>query len=725
MTALAIKCPEDPYQFIIKKLWDMKQRGLETVRWDMFIEDCARSKRGLYFRRYEFSFEGDEDKNVMRELYLRAYEFYNLKLKNRGFNAILGHWKTCKQKKEEVVFKVLRIQTQRQYKFVSATFYVWKDWTQQIVQRYATAQTLLDHVWLVQLSKNIFTVWQHLTLESIQQKHYFEKLEKGENIESSRNTDSTENNGNNSTDSSVPDKISSLPYKLGVLIFSYLTPVDLAHCATVCCSWKILTNDNILRCKLNIHEIKDRVTASGVCQLIQRCHQHLQHLNLRDCRHIDDSAFLAITSCNNLQDLNLSNCTPLKDDHIVVIAQQCRILSYLNISHTLITDVTLTAIAQYLKNLLCLSVAYCTKFTDQGMVSLTEGECCKSLQHLDISNCLQITPEGFHSISNKCKNLKVLIIDEFPTLTDQCIQRILQNCSKLESVSFLGSPLLSDASFQKLPKSLKTIKLEGNHRVSDLSIKLLSRMCPGISYISLTDCHRVSDISLRYLATCKQLTVLNLAECIKFQNLTYLSLNYCDNISEASLEVLGQAPNLVSLDISGSCCSDQSISSIGKRKKIRILTVSQCTNFSDVGLQKFAKQCQGLEQIDLSECLQITDNAIKNLAFCCRLLSCVKLSGCKEITDLTLQYLSGVCHYIVQLDLNRCTHITDKGMKFLLKGCPWLRILNIVYCTAVSKSVVKKLQRSIETVSYREEEDKEKKEDKDDGDDGGKERVDI
>ncbi|GAB1610462.1 dynein regulatory complex subunit 6-like isoform X2 [Argonauta hians] len=314
MTALAIKCPEDPYQFIIKKLWDMKQRGLETVRWDMFIEDCARSKRGLYFRRYEFSFEGDEDKNVMRELYLRAYEFYNLKLKNRGFNAILGHWKTCKQKKEEVVFKVLRIQTQRQYKFVSATFYVWKHWTQQIVQRYATAQTLLDHVWLVQLSKNIFTVWQHLTLESIQQKHYFEKLEKGENIESSRNTDSTENNGNNSTDSSVPDKISSLPYKLGVL--------------------------------LNIHEIKDRVTASGVCQLIQRCHQHLQHLNLRDCRHIDDSAFLAITSCNNLQDLNLSNCTPLKDNHIVVIAQQCRILSYLNISHTLITDVTLTAIAQ-------------------------------------------------------------------------------------------------------------------------------------------------------------------------------------------------------------------------------------------------------------------------------------------------------------------------------------------------------------------------------------------
>ncbi|XP_036366686.1 dynein regulatory complex subunit 6-like isoform X10 [Octopus sinensis] len=566
----------------------------------------------------------------------------------------MSNWTACKEKKEGVIAKVLRIQTQRQYKFVYTAFFAWKEWTQQIVDRYAilhftAAQQLLDHVWDLQLCKTIFNAWHHVTLESVQQKEYFDRLEKGENSENEEPIPSK------NCFPEVHDSISTLPYKVSV--------------------------------QLNLHEINHR----------------------------------------------------------------------------------------YLSNLLCLSLAYCRRFTDKGMTYLAQGECCKNLEHLDLSNCLQLTPEGFMQIFNKCDNLKVFIVDEFPTLTDQCIQSILLHCSKLEHISFLGSPLLTDAAFQKFPKALKIIKLEGNNRISDMSIKLLSRMCPNVSHIYLADCQRLTDICLRYLATCKQLTILNLAECInitdagirsfsdgicaiklrelnlsncvhlgdmsliiiskKLQNLTYLSLSFCDNISESSLEALGQAPNLISLDISGSSCSDQSISAIGKRARMKNINISQCTNITDLGLQKFAKQCPGLEQIDLSHCLQITDVAIKNLAFCCRLLSCVKLSGCKFITDLTLQYLSGVCHYLVQLDLNGCSLITDKGMKYVQKGCNWLRILNILYCKSISKnvpeaaciinsrsglgllasdgsrkeltnsrSIVQKMKRSIDTVNYNGEE---------------------
>eukprot|EP00106_Octopus_bimaculoides_P000155 XP_014767597.1 PREDICTED: F-box/LRR-repeat protein 13-like isoform X7 [Octopus bimaculoides] len=648
MTALAMMCPEDPYLFIINKLLHIKEQGLQSVRWDMFLDETIKSRRALYKCRFEFSFEEDEDENVMRELFLRAYEYFNLKLKWRGLNAFISNWTACKEKKEGVIAKVLRIQTQRQYKFVYTAFFAWKEWTQQIVDRYAifhftAAQQLLDHVWDLQLCKTIFNAWHHVTLESIQQKEYFDRLEKGENTENEEPIPSK------NCLPEVHDSISTLPYKVSV-----------------------------------------------------------------------------------------------QDDHLLLIARRCHILLYLNISHTLITDTALRIIARYLSNLLCLSLAYCRRFTDRGMTYLAQGECCKNLEHLDLSNCLQLTPEGFMQIFNKCDNLKVFIVDEFPTLTDQCIQSILLHCSKLEHISFLGSPLLTDAAFQKFPKTLKIIKLEGNNRISDMSIKLLSRMCPNVSHIYLADCQRLTDICLRYLATCKQLTILNLAECInitdagirsfsdgicaiklrelnlsncvhlgdmsliiiskKLQNLTYLSLSFCDNISESSLEALGQAPNLISLDISGSSCSDQSISAIGKRARMKNINISQCTNITDLGLQKFAKQCPGLEQIDLSHCLQITDVAIKNLAFCCRLLSCVKLSGCKFITDLAPQYLSGVCHYLVQLDLNGCSLITDKGMKYVQKGCNWLRILNILYCKSISKSIVQKMKRSIDTVNYNGEE---------------------
>ncbi|XP_014767592.1 dynein regulatory complex subunit 6 isoform X3 [Octopus bimaculoides] len=743
MTALAMMCPEDPYLFIINKLLHIKEQGLQSVRWDMFLDETIKSRRALYKCRFEFSFEEDEDENVMRELFLRAYEYFNLKLKWRGLNAFISNWTACKEKKEGVIAKVLRIQTQRQYKFVYTAFFAWKEWTQQIVDRYAifhftAAQQLLDHVWDLQLCKTIFNAWHHVTLESIQQKEYFDRLEKGENTENEEPIPSK------NCLPEVHDSISTLPYKVSVQIFSFLNAIDLAHCARVCRSWKVLTNASTLRYKLNLHEISHRLNDLTVSKLIYLYRPYLLHLNLRNCQCIQISSFMAISSCNNLQDLNLSNCQALKDDHLLLIARRCHILLYLNISHTLITDTALRIIARYLSNLLCLSLAYCRRFTDRGMTYLAQGECCKNLEHLDLSNCLQLTPEGFMQIFNKCDNLKVFIVDEFPTLTDQCIQSILLHCSKLEHISFLGSPLLTDAAFQKFPKTLKIIKLEGNNRISDMSIKLLSRMCPNVSHIYLADCQRLTDICLRYLATCKQLTILNLAECInitdagirsfsdgicaiklrelnlsncvhlgdmsliiiskKLQNLTYLSLSFCDNISESSLEALGQAPNLISLDISGSSCSDQSISAIGKRARMKNINISQCTNITDLGLQKFAKQCPGLEQIDLSHCLQITDVAIKNLAFCCRLLSCVKLSGCKFITDLAPQYLSGVCHYLVQLDLNGCSLITDKGMKYVQKGCNWLRILNILYCKSISKSIVQKMKRSIDTVNYNGEE---------------------
>lgn len=203
------------------------------------------------------------------------------------------------------------------------------------------------------------------------------------------------------------------------------------------------------------------------------------------------------------------------------------------------------------------------------------------------------------------------------------------------------------------------------------------------------------------MANCVRLGDVSIVSIYKkFQNLNYLNLSFCENINESVLELLGQAPNLISLDISGCNCGDQSLSSIGNASRLKDLTVSECYGITDLGLQKFAKQCEGIERLDLSHCMQITDAAIKNLAFCCRLLSCVKLSGCKHLTDLSLQYLSGVCHYIVSLDISGCVLITEKGIRYLRKGCHWLRILNILYCKGISKSAAQKMMKTVEIVHY-------------------------
>ncbi|XP_029647362.1 dynein regulatory complex subunit 6-like isoform X1 [Octopus sinensis] len=64
MTALAMICPEDPYLFIINKLLHIKEQGLQSVHWDMFLDETIKSRRALYKCRFEFSFEDDEDENV-------------------------------------------------------------------------------------------------------------------------------------------------------------------------------------------------------------------------------------------------------------------------------------------------------------------------------------------------------------------------------------------------------------------------------------------------------------------------------------------------------------------------------------------------------------------------------------------------------------------------------------------------------------------------------------
>ena len=65
-------------------------------------------------------------------------------------------------------------------------------------------------------------------------------------------------------------------------------------------------------------------------------------------------------------------------------------------------------------------------------------------------------------------------------------------------------------------KELKILKIASNKNLSDNSIRLLTKNCTEIRNISLTDCERISDASMKFFAGCKNLMVLNLADCIRF-----------------------------------------------------------------------------------------------------------------------------------------------------------------------------------------------------------------
>lgn len=735
LTGLSVMCPDDPLQFILDKLLYLRENGLSELQWNMFIEEYMRPYHKVISEsNLDFIFNYEEWLMPSPEMYAIAYNHYNTKLKELCYCAWMQYFLMRKKKIEVQNDKLSLAAKHHAHRMLRVHIHIWKAWVKYRKGRQAMSFQKVQHVFHVSIGRIMFQAWHKHTLEARKQREYFERLERGEKMDD----DDLFGQGTGE----ARDSVSTLPKKIAVQVFSYVDLKDLANCACVCRSWKVITQSSFVWCRMNFNQVRKNITDKIVCNLLPKSRMYLIHLNMRDCEHLKRPAFTSVSECRNIQDLNLSGCLGLDDDAMTTVVKGCKILLYLNVSHTNLTDGALRAVAKYCLNLQFLSLAFDGKFSDRGLHYLATGKCAKKLEYIDLSGCLQITPLGFQNLANGCTNLTSLILNEFPTLLDDSITIMTEKCHKIHTVSFLGSPLLTDESFKHLAqlKTLKVIKVDGNHRISDVSMKMVGKLCPDLQHVYLADCQRLTDTALKAFASCKNLTVLNVADCVRISdagvrylvdgpcsaklrelNLTncvrvgdmamvnihkrchsliYLSVNYCEHISEAGIELLGLAHSLVSLDITGSNCGDQGLSALGNNVRLRDVCLSECMNITDLGLQKFAQQCSEIQRLDLSHCMQLTDGAIKNLAFCCRMLSVLNLAGCKLVTDLSIQYLSGVCHYLTALDISGGVLITDKALKYLRKGCKKLRSLTMLYCKGVNKHAAQKITRHVEHVEH-------------------------
>ncbi|XP_061187510.1 F-box and leucine-rich repeat protein 13-like isoform X3 [Saccostrea echinata] len=776
LTGLAVMCPDDPLQFILDKLRALKENGMDELNWDMFVEEHMKPPNKVITEsNLEFIFNLDDESmidfidipvNIQRgqgyfggrfegitksrtiwptpEMYATAYGHYNMSLKNMCFSAWMQYYLHKKKKKRAMEKKMQIAALHHAHRILRVHLNVWRDWLRYRKGCQAMAYHKLKRIYFVSVGIVLFREWRAVAKRNKDQREYFERLERGENV------DDEETFGQG--DGDAQDKLSGqLGIELAVKVFSFLDIADLARCACVCRSWKVIAYHSSLWNRLDFSKVRNRlaygVTDMVTTKLLSKCRPYLIHLSMRGCSQLRSPTFMALSECRNLQDLNLSECKGLDDESLKLVVKGCKIILYLNLSHTFITDASLRTISKYCHNVQYMSLAYCKKFSDRGLQYLSAGKCSKKLEYLDLSGCLQITPDGFKSLSHGCTMLQTLILNEFPTLNDDCMIAIAAKCTKINTLSILGSPLLTDETFKRLANNrhIKKLRIEGNQRISDLSLKAIGKNCTDLEHLYLADCQRLTDASLKAIANCSKLVVcniadvvqitntgvqnlaegtcaaslreLNLTNCIrvgdmamfnirKFKNLVYLSVCFCEHISEKSgIELLGQLHALVSLDISGCNCSDEGLSSLGKyNNHLRDVTLSECADITDLGLQKFTQQCKDIERLDLSHCKLLTDGAIKNLAFCCRYLTSLNLAGCKLITNLSIQYLSGVCHHLHTLDISGCIIITDKALKYLRKGCKKLKYLTMLYCKGVTKHAAMKMMRHVPALKYSDDE---------------------
>ncbi|XP_062522384.1 F-box and leucine-rich repeat protein 13-like [Corticium candelabrum] len=746
LSALIVLQPSNPEEFIVEKLETVRRGEIKDISWDTFIPRHLRPKHKVLQDQFlDLFFSSDDDdfdprifESCLPEHYQKAHDLYKGKLRTKCFVAWAHYYREKKRLILEEQAKLEAACSRYKEHLLCKTFDHWLMWMRDISARKELAFNKIQNVMRVRLCGHVFVAWLQTTRDSVRTRQYFKNLEKSQDT-----TESESSDGRTVADAS--DKISLLPERAQLTIFGFVSAnlADLARCARVCRSWKMITQHSQLWSRINLSPIKLSVVDSVLLTLIQTYRPFIVNLNLRGCCLLTPKSLKNIGECKNLQDLNLSECPLIGDDVIREIAANCESLLYLNLSHCHITDAVLRTITKGFQNLLYLSMAYCTSFTSRGLHYLTTGKGCQKLIYLDVSGCEQISPDGMKSIARGCHKLQTLVMNDLPNLTDEGLHPVTTYCHSLYHVSLLGAVGLTDEAFKYLAlhsRKLQSIRLEGNGKITDIALKMISRGCPDLSHICFIDCAKLTDQSLKALGSCKGVRVLNVADCVRLSDsgirqvvegssgsklqevnltncvrisdvtllriaqkchrLTYISLCFCEHITDAGVELLGTLPSLLSIDLTGCNIGDQGIASLGTSSSFLDLNIAECSQITDIGLQKFCSNCVSLERIDMTGCHNLTDSGIQNLAFCCRMLTVVQLAGCHQLTDLSLQYLSGGCHYLTDLDVSGCICMSDKGLKYLKRGCRQLKSLIMYGCRGITRAAANKMQTTCATVQY-------------------------
>ncbi|XP_070121446.1 F-box and leucine-rich repeat protein 13 isoform X6 [Equus przewalskii] len=524
------------------------------------------------------------------------------------------------------------------------------------------------------------------------------------------------------------------------LIFSHLSLRDTVVCGQVSRSWLLMTQIRSLWNAIDFSSVKHMATDKYIVSTLQRWRLNVLRLNFRGCA-LRQKTLRSVSLCKNLQELNVSDCPTLTDESMRYISEGCPGVLYLNLSNTNISNRTMRLLPRYFHNLQNLNLAYCRKFTDKGLRYLNLGNGCHKLIYLDLSGCTQISVQGFRNVANSCTGIMHLTVNDMPTLTDNCIKALVERCPRLSSIVFMGAPHISDCAFKALSScNLRKIRFEGNKRITDACFKFIDKNYPNISHIYMADCKGITDGSLRSLSPLKQLTVLNLANCVRIgdvglrqfldgpvsirirelnlnncvhlgdasmvklaercPNLHYLSLRNCTHLTDIGIAYIVNIFSLLSIDLSGTDISDEGLITLSRHKKLRELSLSECNKITNLGVQVFCKGSLLLEHLDVSYCPQLSDDIIKVLAIYCICITSLSVAGCPKITDSAMEMLSAKCRYLHILDISGCVLLTDQMLKHLQLGCKQLRILKMNYCRLISKEAASRMSQKVQQQEY-------------------------
>lgn len=136
----------------------------------------------------------------------------------------------------------------------------------------------------------------------------------------------------------------------------------------------------------------ERITDAGFYSLLESCETGLVKVDLSGCVNLTDKIVSAMAESHGwtLEMLNLEGCKQISDASLVAVADNCSLLSDLDISRCAVTDFGIAALARANHlNLQILSLSGCSLISDRSLPAL--GKMGQTLVGLNLQHCKAIS----------------------------------------------------------------------------------------------------------------------------------------------------------------------------------------------------------------------------------------------------------------------------------------------------------------------------------------------
>lgn len=412
------------------------------------------------------------------------------------------------------------------------------------------------------------------------------------------------------------------------------------------------------------------------------------------------------------------------------IKKRAPMIKNLNFNSTLIDGDTLTLLSE-VENLRLekLQLKRCDQLTNDGVISLIKIQ--TSLQELDLTCSTRITDQTIFAVCEHLKELKVLKLRKCRLISDQAVMAIA-DLPQLEHLDLSECELLSSAAVMNGIAKAKNLQLKELYlsaiNICPRAITLITENMPNLRVLDISYCiNNVDDFAVQMiLKNLVLLRELNLDSCERISDSGLTGMTMKDKINTCHKEVddgtssmkenqqqnshshLYPTTTRPTFKISLRTKAEEEIVSDALRKKammqiaqkitcdeetssnyslsrlggLRVLKLGNCNKISDVSLIYNFKLPE-LREINLSRCQQISLEGIQALVDNCPGLETVNLAECHNISDKCIELLSKLPRLKV-LDISRCYQLTDFALDNIAMNCKRIRQINVVGCRNMS-----------------------------------------